>query len=204
MKILKKLLFITFAGALVVSCTKQEPSPATTTTQAAPSGSIYVVNPTFENQKGQSVSWQDLHGKTRVMAMIFSHCPAACPIITEQIKSAEHLLPTSASGNVGFTLVSFDSKRDTAGRLQEFYQEHGLDSNWTLLHGAPEDVRTIAGLLNVQYKEWPGGDFTHSDVIFVIDTAGNIVLRQEGIAPQNPGAIAQSVTSLLRTKPNIH
>ena len=197
MKIYIQILLLALMGTLA-SCAKgSQPGDEHASTPPSGSGSIYVVNPTFQDQYAQSITWQSLRGKSRVMAMVFTHCPAACPIITEEIKKAESMLPASAAGNVGFTLVSFDSKRDTAARLVEFYHEHGLDSNWTLLHGAPEDVRTIAGLLNVQYKEWPGGDFTHSDVIFVIDSAGNIVLRQEGIAPQNPQIVALAVTRLL-------
>ena len=106
-------------------------------------------------------------------------------------------IPASAQGKVGYTLVSFDAKRDTAARLREFYNEQHLDTNWQLLHGSADDVRTIAALLNVQYKEWPGGDFTHSDVTFVIDPNGHIVLRQEGIALQNPEVVSQTINNLL-------
>ncbi len=159
-------------------------------------GSIYDVNVTFDNQNGERVPWQSLRGKIRVMAMIFTHCPAACPVITQQIKAVESLIPPAAREQVGYTLISFDSKRDTAAQLKDYYAMQRLDSNWQLLHGAPYDIQTIAALLNVQYKEWPGGDFTHANVIFVIDPQGHIALREEGLNSKNPSIIAHAVARL--------
>lgn len=198
-------LFVAAAMQTSLSCSPRNPETnaaiATDTGvhSAASSGSIYDVKLALDNQNGEKVEWQSLRGKIRVMAMVFTHCPSACPIITLQIKSAESRIPASAHGKVDYTLISFDAKRDTAARLREFYKEQHLDTNWQLLHGSADDVRTIAALLNVQYKEWPGGDFTHSDVTFVIDSNGHIVLRQEGIALQNPEVVAHAVTALLKT-----
>lgn len=154
--------------ALSCSSQRQPGSRLDTTVKAATTqaGSIYDVNLNLENQNGQVVAWQSLHGKIRVIAMVYTHCPAACPIITQQIKAAESKVLASGLGRVQYTLISFDDVRDTAGRLREFYQEQDLDTNWVLLHAAKGDVRTIAALLNVQYKEWHGSDFTHSDVTF--------------------------------------
>ncbi len=197
MKAVKSLFYIGLMF-LAASCSKSDRTNFANDTTSAEinRGSIYDINLTLENQNGEKVEWQSLRGRTRVMAMIFTHCPAACPIITQQIRSAEARIPALAQGKVVYTLISFDAKRDTAARLQEFYKEQHLDSNWQLLHGSADDVRTIAALLNVQYKEWPGGDFTHSDVTFVIDPSGHIVLRLEGIAPQNPEVVAHAVTAL--------
>lgn len=199
MKKVTLALLVAMLGA--VSCSKKnEEQPKSTvktdTTQSVNHGSIYTMDMTFENQKGDTVQWKSLKCKVQVMAMFFSHCPAACPIITEDIKKAEKLIPADEKKFVGFTLVSFDTKRDTVGRLQEYYREHSLDTSWQLLHGSAEDIRMIANMLNVKYKEWPGGDFTHDNLIFVIDENGGIALRREGLGG-DPKDLAFKVMGLV-------
>ncbi|MFI5201828.1 MAG: SCO family protein, partial [Candidatus Kapaibacterium sp.] len=146
MKKLSRILITISLILLAASCSKNDQSQQnsgldTTSTSEINRGSIYDVNPTLDNQNGERIAWQSLKGKIHVMAMIFTHCPAACPIITQQIKRAEARIPASAQGKVVYTLISFDATRDTASRLREFYAEQGLDSNWQLLHGSAEDVR---------------------------------------------------------------
>jgi protein SCO1 len=198
---MKTLLLLLSSSMFLASCAKHETSsPATSvvTADTSPqnSGSIYSMNMSFDNQYGQHVSCQSLQGKVRIMAMIFTHCPAACPRITEDIKAAEKLLTPSEQKSVQFTLISFDTKRDTSGTLMAYYREHSLDTNWQLLHGSAENVRMVANLLNVKYKEWPTDDFTHENFIFVIDKNGNIVLRREGLE-KDPKELADKITSVL-------
>jgi len=158
-------------------------------------GSIYDINMTFENQDAQWVAWQSLKGKAQVMAMIFTHCQASCPMITHEIKDAENLVPASLKNRVGYTLISFDTKRDTAARLKSHYDTMHLDPSWQLLHGSAEDIQTIASLLDVKFKKMASGDFSHSNVIIVVDASGHIVWRREGIE-RNPGEIASKIESL--------
>lgn len=159
-------------------------------------GSVYAVTMAFQNQNGQQVSWQSLKGKVRVMAMVFTHCEASCPRITQDMKDVERLIPESARQDVNFTLVSFDSKRDTPARLKAYSAERGLDATWQLLHGADDDVQMVANLLDVKYKALPNGSFDHENVIVVIDRTGKIVFRGVGIA-QGTKEIADKVASLV-------
>lgn len=190
------------------SCTSHNPetgkpaSPTTAATSEPRRGSIYDVALTLDDQNGQKVEWQSLKGKVRVMAMVFTHCPAACPRIAEDIKAVEHLLAASdgnASNRVGYTLISFDSKRDTAKQLLQFYTDHGLDSHWELLHASAEDVQIIANLLDVKFVAEPGGAFTHENVIAVIDGNGQIAFRREGLG-KDPKEVARKIQSLIGMK----
>jgi protein SCO1 len=184
MKPIKTLLIVSLLFFLA-SCSKQAPrreiamSNDTAIASPATPGSIYAMPMTFDNQHGQPVEWQSLRGKVRVMAMVFTHCPDACPRTTEEIKNLQKLLPERSP--VAYTLISFDSKRDTGATLAAFAALHNLDSNWQLLHGSAENVRTVANLLNVKYKEWPTGDFTHDNAIFIIDREGHVAVRHDGL-----------------------
>ena len=190
---------------LLVSCARKEKSHEnsanseatdTTGTAYAPRGSIYAIDMTLENQNAQKVQWESLKGKVQVMAMIFTHCGATCPRITQEIKEVENLIPSSDKNSVGYTLISFDTKRDTAGRLMAFYREMGLSPNWQLLHGSEEDVQTIANLFDVKFKQMGDGSFSHESVILVIDRSGQIVLHRESVG-NDPNKIADKVKSCL-------
>lgn len=159
-------------------------------------GSLYSVDITLDDQNARKLSWSSLKGKTRVVSMIFTHCLATCPIITEQLKQAQRLLNADKQANVAFTLISFDSKRDSSARLMSEFEAHGLNANWQLLHAASDDVQTIAALLDIRYKEWPDGSFTHSNVIVVVNEAGQIVYRLTNIDPNNPALLATAINAM--------
>jgi protein SCO1/2 len=195
-----RLLAFAMFALVATSCTHQSseaPSPMTELQTVQPQqGSLYSVPMTLDDQNGQKVEWNAMKGKTRVISMIFTHCLATCPIITEQLKQAQHLLSSAKQTNVTFSLVSFDSKRDTSARLKEEFDEHGLNSNWQLLHAFPNDVQTIAALLDIRYKEWPDGSFTHSNVIVIVNETGQIVYRLNSIDPNNPKLLASAINSM--------
>jgi protein SCO1/2 len=53
--------------------------------------------------------------------------------------------------------------------------------SWVLLTGHPDDVLELATLLGIKYKRDQSGGFIHSNVITVLNKAGEIVHRQEGL-----------------------
>jgi len=151
--------------------------------------SIYQLPGTWRNQFDRPVSLDQLKGKVQVVAMVFTHCGYACPRIVEDIKAIEDSLPRSERGNVGYVLVSFDSRRDNPARLGQFAAGHELDDHWQLLHGEPGQVRELSMLLNVKYQETTGGNFNHSNVICILDKEGVIRQSIEGLDPQTATAI---------------
>jgi len=201
---MNKIFLSLCALLLVVSCARKNESHDNTSTgdtanvtgTSAPRGSIYTMDMTLENQNAQKIQWGSLRGKVQVMAMVFTHCGATCPRITQDIKAVENLVPSSDKNSVGYTLISFDVKRDTAASLMAFYNEMGLDPNWQLLHGSEENVQTIANLFDVKFKQMADGSFSHESAILVIDRNGQIVLRQEGVG-NDPNKIADKVKSCL-------
>lgn len=123
-----------------------------------------------------------LHGKPQVVAMFFASCQFTCPLTVNDLKKIEAALPENLRTNVGFTLVSFDSTRDTPAVLHAYRASHDLNgANWTLLRGEPDDVRELAALLGVIYKQDAKGDFAHSNLITVLNAEGEIIFQQPGI-----------------------
>jgi protein SCO1/2 len=78
--------------------------------------------------------------------------------------------------------VTFDPERDTLPVLQAYREKMHLNpENWTLLRGQPDDILELAVLLGVKYRKNPQGDFSHSNLITVLNPAGEIVYRQVGL-----------------------
>ncbi|HEV2832262.1 MAG TPA: SCO family protein, partial [Hanamia sp.] len=115
-----------------------------------------------------------------VVGMIFTHCDYACPRLTADMKNMEEKLKED-DGKVNFLLVSFDSKRDTAAQLKKFASGMQLSKNFTLLHGSEEAVRTLSVLLNVQFEKDAEGNFSHSNIISVLDKNGTLRFQKEGL-----------------------
>ncbi|MEO5908288.1 MAG: SCO family protein, partial [Ginsengibacter sp.] len=128
-----------------------------------------------------------------VVGMIFTHCTYACPRLTADIKSIEDKIKSDNKG-VNYLLISFDSERDLPDQLKKFANNYALDGNWTLLHGDENAVRTLSVLLNVQFQKDAEGNFSHSNIISVLDKNGVLVFQKEGIdadPTETIGAIKQ-------------
>jgi protein SCO1/2 len=156
-------------------CQAEAPAPFT-------DKSLYQVESTWTTDTQKQMKLGDLAGRPQVVAMFFANCQYACPIIVNDMRRIEAALPPERRDDVGFTLVSFDSKRDTPATLAAYRQIRRLPANrWTLLHGEPDEVLELAALLGVRYKEDAQGQFAHSNVITILNAQGEIVHQQVGL-----------------------
>jgi protein SCO1/2 len=185
---MKTILFIFFA-TVVFGCSDSSSKSAFVgelpKSAAAPVGtisseSIYQLPDTFETQDNKKITLSSFAGKPTVVGMIFTHCTYACPRLTADIKGIEGKIK-SKNGGVNYLLISFDSERDLPDQLKKFANDHALDENWTLLHGNENAVRTLSVLLNVQFQKDAEGNFSHSNIISVLDKNGVLVFQKEGI-----------------------
>lgn len=202
---MKILIFCLFA-VLLFSCsnvntqsafTGEVPKNNTSPVGTLSSESIYQLTDTFQTQDKKAITLGYFKGKPTVIAMIFTHCTYACPRLTGDIKKIEEELKDEKR-KVNFVLVSFDADRDTPDTLKKYANSIGLDENWTLLHGDENAVRTLSVLLNVQFAKDAEGNFSHSNIISLLDKKGVLVFQKEGLGTdQNETirAIRQSLGS---------
>lgn len=159
------------------ACCRQDVTPGKPTDK-----SIYQVESVWTTDAGKEIKLEGLSGRPQVLVMFFANCTYACPILVSDLQRIEAALPPEIRTRVGFTLVSFDSRRDTAAALADYRRSRQLTAeNWTLLHGQPDDVLELAALLGVRYKEDAYGQFMHSNVITLLDAKGEIVFQQTGL-----------------------
>src|SRR5262249_9419322 len=141
---------------------------------------------------------RSLRGRPVALAMVYTSCTTACPLIVAKLKLIEESLSPEARGRVWFAVVSFDSERDRPEALKRFATARELDpSRWRLYHGDPAAVRELAMMLGIRYKRGTRGDYDHSNVITILDREGVIRHQEVGLG-QTPGEAASLLESLAR------
>lgn len=144
--------------------------------------SLYQLESKWTSDMAREVRLGVLHGKPQLVAMVFTSCEYACPIIVNDLKRIEAALPEDVRSKVGVLLISFDHERDTPKKLGEFRQRMELPTDrWTLLRGEADDVREIAALLGVNYRKEARGQYAHSNVISLLNTNGEVEFQQSGL-----------------------
>ncbi len=170
-----------------------EPAPVAT----APSGhSIFHLDSHWTTQGGDEIALSELSEKILVLAMVYTHCEFACPRILADMRHIRSKLAGNES-QIEFVLVSIDPARDTPQRLAEFAATSKLATNgWTLLHGDEGSIRELAAVLGVQYRRIDEQDFSHSNLISVLNRDGEVVYQQVGLGV-DPIASVEAIQGLL-------
>lgn len=162
-------------------------APAALPTAELPDASIYHFDAELTDDTGAPRRLADFAGRPVVLTLFFASCGYACPMLAHDMLKVQETLPPAVRDQVQFVMVSFDPERDTVAQLQAFRVQVGADDHWTLMRGDAADVRTLAMLLGVQYRKEPSGDFSHSNLISVLDAGGAIAHRREGLQGGLPG-----------------
>lgn len=158
--------------------------------------SLYQVESAWTNRHGETLRLSDLQGKNQVVAMLYTHCEFACPRILADMKRIQQELSAGARQETGFLIISIDPERDTPERFTTFAEENDLgEDSWTLLQGEHGDVLEMAALLGVRYRRISETDFTHSNMLTVLDKEGEIVHRRTRLADSQE-AIIDAIESL--------
>lgn len=189
--LLATLACASFAGAVESTkpacCVAEKPAccaaekPAATAAAPLSARSIYQLGATWTNDTGASVALSSWRGQPVVIAMFFASCEYACPLLVSDMARLRDALPAETRAKTRFILVTFDTARDTPAALKGYRERMNLDSAWTLLHGEPASVQDLAMLLGVKFKREANGQFSHSNLITVLDRAGEIAFQRSGL-----------------------
>src|SRR3546814_10794074 len=78
-----------------------------------------------------------------------------------------------------------DPARDDPEALMSVASKRKLDgARWSLASPAPDNVRGVAGVLGVRYRQLADGEFNHTSALVLLDREGRIVPRPEQIGSQ--------------------
>ncbi|MFG6488394.1 SCO family protein [Roseateles sp. BYS78W] len=150
---------------------------------ALPGDSIYQLDATLTDQRGQPVKLDAARGQPVLVSMFYTSCQFVCPMLIDAARDTQAALTDAQRRRVKVLLVSFDPARDTPEKLAAMARERGLDaSQWTLARTDPATVRKIAALLKFQYRQLPDGEFNHSAELILLDADGRIATRTSMLA----------------------
>lgn len=162
-----------------------------------PSGtSIFQLESSWKNQNGQDVKISEMSRKNRLVVMLFTRCETACPLIIEDLKKIYTEVNSKKSDQVGVSLFSFDSDRETPASLLEFSAKRKLPSQWELYRSNADAVAELAASLGIRYKRLANGDFIHSNVIYFLNKKGEVVAKKEGLKTPSKEFLAEIKKSL--------
>lgn len=147
---------------------------------ALPANSLYQLSLPLTDQDGHTADWGTRRGKPQLVAMFYTSCQYICPLIVDSAKAIEHQLDATQRKKLGILLISMDPKNDNPAALKVVVDKRKLDTGrWTLASPPKKDVRNVAGVLGIRYRELADGGFNHSSALILLDSKGRIVARTE-------------------------
>lgn len=158
-----------------------------------PGNSIYQIDDTWQNSLGEQIQLTQLEGKKQVVALMYSHCLHACPVIVANMKKIEQAAKVK-NEDIGFVLVTLSPATDTVDVLHEFAKKMDMDeSQWSLLRADNASVRRLAMALELSYKPLKNNMYSHSRSLVVLDEKGRI----DFLSPGLPGGVKSFMEKLL-------
>ena len=152
-----------------------------------PPNSAYHLQVSVEDQFGEITGLDRYRGKPVLITMFYASCPHVCPMLISTIKLTESKLSAEERADLRVLTISIDPARDTPEKLRETLERHSVDaSRWSMVRPQPGDLRTIAGVFGVRYKQLPDGEFNHSTRIILLDRQGTQVASTEQLGRHDP------------------
>jgi protein SCO1 len=147
-----------------------------------PRDSVYQLPLQLTDQAGKTADWRSRRGKPQLVSMFYTSCQYICPLIVDSGKAIEKNLTPTQQRRLGILLVSMDPGRDTPAALQSVVGTRRLDTaRWTLASPPAADVRAVAGVLGIRYRQLADGEFNHTSALVLLDPDGRILARTEQV-----------------------
>lgn len=142
-------------------------------TQAGEAETIFQLPLSLTDQQGEAFTLQRYEGAPLVVTMFYGTCKHVCPMLVKTLKQLDDQLTDAEREQLGILMVSLDPERDNPQALQQLAAKFGLpESRWTLAQPQARDVRLIAALLGIKYRQLPNGEFNHTSEMILFDAEG--------------------------------
>jgi len=157
-----------------------------------PPTSIYQLEAALTDQDGGLHGLDVYRGHPVLITMFYASCPASCPLIIDTLRATEKDLTAAQRADLRVLMISIDPERDTPAALKSLAGTRRIDTTrWTLARTDAASVRTIAALLNLQYRKLPNGEYNHSTVIALLTPQGEIETRSSKLGTADAALLAR-------------
>ena len=180
------------AAPLAVASVNRTADPVIAQALAGTSGRLDTPAPDFTltSQYGQPVSLASLRGKVVLLTFLDPVCTTDCPIIAQEMRSADLLLGGRAGDTELVAVVANPTYTSTA-YTRAFTSQENLSQvpNWLFLTGSLSQLADVWHRYGIEVEDLPAGAMAaHNDLAFVIGADGR--LRQEISDDPGPGTAA--------------
>lgn len=147
------------------------------TMQNAFADSLYDLKTNWRDTENNKTDVSIAKGSYTIIAMVYTGCAHACPMTISKIKEIEKDFSKAKFTDLKIVLASFDVKNDRPAKLKKYQTERKLNPDqWKFLSAETEDdARKLAVTLGISYKDIGDGDFSHSNLITLLDPNGKIL-----------------------------
>jgi protein SCO1 len=153
---------------------------------SAAGDSLYALHVTLTRQDAQPAGFDLYRGHPVMVSMFYGSCGYVCPTLIARLHHLENSLDAPARAQLRVLLVSIDPAHDTPEVLMALAENHHADAQrWTLARAEPADVRKIAALVGVQYRQLPDGSFNHSVLVTLLDAQGVPLARSAKLSGED-------------------
>jgi len=189
-RLLAALFALAIAGGASVG---NVPAP-----KALPGDSVLRLADRYTDQDGRAFTMAQRRGKPQLVAMFYSSCKYACPLLIDSGKGVEHALSPAERAKLQILYVSLDPLRDQPKVLAALATQRKLDrTRWTLATTDAAGVRRTAAVLGVRYRQLDNGEFNHSSQLILLDREGRVLARTEKLGPvPDPDFVAKVKSAL--------
>ena len=155
-----------------------------------PGDSIYNLRLQLTDQDGHRQLLAERRGRPQLVTMFYASCQMVCPMIIDSMRATRNALAPAERAKIDLLAVSFDPARDSVAVLHGYAEKRGLDAPaWTLARVEPAGARQLSGVLGLQYRQLPDGEFNHSSELILLDADGRIVARTSHIGRLDPAFV---------------
>jgi cytochrome oxidase Cu insertion factor (SCO1/SenC/PrrC family) len=147
-------------------------------------------NFTLTSQEGRQVSLASLRGKVVLLTFLDPVCTTDCPIIAQEMRSADSMLGAKASSTELVAVVANPTYLSTA-YTKAFTDTENLSQvpNWLYLTGSLSQLTAVWHDYGIEVEDLPAGAMAaHNDIAFVISANGTVT--QELSDDPGPGTSA--------------
>jgi cytochrome oxidase Cu insertion factor (SCO1/SenC/PrrC family) len=169
---------------------------------APPGSSLYQLAITLESSEGSLVPLASLRGKPLLVTLFYGSCTSVCPMLANQLQTLQKKLSPAARAGTRILMVSLDPAGDSPAHLIEFRQHHHLDPRWIVARTDPDNVRSLASVLGIRYRQLPDGSFNHSTSISLADRDGVVQARISGVKSSDGELVRAADSMFVRSAAN--
>lgn len=146
--------------------------------------SLFDYKTVWRDQNNAQKKMQDFAKRPFLLSMVYTSCPHTCPMTITKIQQIKDLLEKNGHRDIGIVLASFDEVGDTPENLKAYVKKRKLDEKiWTFLSPVSQkEARELSVLLGISYKKLGEGDFSHSNVISLVNSDGKVVAKIDNLS----------------------